>query len=246
MKLKVYMSLDNSVINLDYRKNVLHVLKSALETLGGTVLEKYYKDTITKPFTFNVVLNKPTMSHSVKMITMKSNEMILNFSCSSEAFSDFYDGFYNLKESGKEFHFGFDTIAKVKKIEIVKTSAITTNTCTYSIKSPICCRKHEKDYTYYYTPDDAEFEKTFYYVLGRQLAEAGFSNKDIESVKLVDIKHKNVYILFYDFSIKSFIGTITLSGPSKILNYLSEVGILSKHSAGFGYIEPIHNYVNEV
>lgn len=246
MKLKVYLSLDNSVINLDYRKNVLHVLKSALETLGEPVLEKYYKDTITKPFTFNVVLNRPTMSHSVKMITMKSNEIILNFSCLSEAFSDFYDGFYNLKETGREFHFGFDTIAKVKKIEIVKTSAITANTCTYSIKAPICCRKHERDYTYYYTPDDAEFEDTFYYVLGRQLSEAGFSTKEIESVKLVGTNHKNVYILFYDFSIKSFIGTITLSGPSKILNYLSEVGILSKHSAGFGYIEPIHSYVNEV
>lgn len=60
MRFKLDFTIDRSELNADYRRCILSFIKHSLEhSVNGDLLERYYKDTNTKDFSWTMIVSKP-------------------------------------------------------------------------------------------------------------------------------------------------------------------------------------------
>ena len=104
--------------------------------------------------------------------------------------------------------------------------------------SSICVREHnkEKNEDKYYIYSDPEFREKLDIVLKNELRSI-ISEKDIEEIVVNPIQCSKCVVKHYGNYIDTSIGLFEISAKPYILNYLHNVGIGSRKSAGFGMIE---------
>ena len=65
MRFKLDFIIDRSELNADYRRYILSFIKNALsQSVNGDLLERYYKDTNTKDFSWTMIVSKPQFKSS--------------------------------------------------------------------------------------------------------------------------------------------------------------------------------------
>lgn len=235
MRIKLYFTLENTKIPIDYRRSIISFIKLSLSEYGEKEFKKYYnqKDNIIKPYTFSIFFRQPQITG--KEIVVKDRKFEMNMSIENyETAITLYNSFNHQKN--KKFSINQNSWT-LKKIIFIPEKEIKDNKIVIKFQAPLCVRQRVENKDYYYSFENEKFEETLKMNVKEQLKITNISLELIDTLKITPIKAKKVIIKFYEKQIECSTGIFELEGNIELLNYLYKAGIGSKHSAGFGMFQ---------
>ena len=202
-------------------------------------MEKFYKDTKTKDFTFTLSLGK--CKYTKEKIILEKERIYIILSIRDKGMDKFI--IYNalLNQRNKKFALpqgNSMTLVNITQLksEEIRSSEIIVKTST---GAGLCVREHDKESNKdkYYVFNEEGFDEQLYKVLEQQGINAGFSKTICNNIKFTPINCKKVVSLHYGKYIDITIGVFKLEGDSRLLQYFYECGLGSRTSAGYGMID---------
>lgn len=228
MRIKLNLELDNNLVSTEYRRALISFLKCVLISYNKEVFEKYYGDNQEKDFSFSCFFHIESIKDNIIYLKDKKFHITFSFFDSNEALL-FINAFNNLKD--KKFTL-FENNFKIIDIIIEKEAKIE-NEIKCKTLSPIIIRDFNNNYV---SLDEEKGKQTLINKLKSLLKHVNLSD-DIE-IKDINIKKKPIHF-YHNVKLISSIGTFTLKGDSKSLEYLYKIGLGSRRKSGFGMIEVI-------
>ena len=235
MRIKLYFTLENTKIPIDYRRSIISFIKLSLSEYSENEFKKYYnqKDNIVKPYAFSVFLGHPQINGQEIILENKRFEMNMTIENYETAIT-LYNAFNHQKN--KKFSINQNSW-KLQNIVLIPEKEIKENKIIIKFQAPLCVRKRENKKDYYYSFESEEFAETLKLNIKEQLKITNIAPELVDTFKITPIKAKKVIIKFYEKQIECSTGIFELEGDVELLNYLYKAGIGSKHSAGFGMFQ---------
>ena len=235
MRFKLYFTLENSEIPIQYKKSVLSFFKFSLSQYNEEYYKKFYNayDNIIKPYTFSVYFKNPKIQE--EKIILDDKKFELNISV-----ADYEAGIilYNALNGQKFKKFSINKNSwTLKGIESMIEKKITSETITIKFQSPLCVRSRQNKKDYYYSYIHNEFKETIKINIREQLKITNIPEEIVDSFNIKPIQAKKVIIKFYEKQMECSTGIFEISGNKELLNYLYQAGIGSRRSSGFGMFQ---------
>lgn len=218
MRYKLYFTLENPKIPIDYRKNIISYIKHSLQEYDEKYYKKFYneKDPIIKPYTFAVIFKQPQIDAEEIIIEDKRFELNLSVEDYETAII-LYNAFN--KQKYKSFSINRNSWT-LKNIEMIIEKEIKDKNITVKFLSPLCVRNRQDQKDYYYSFEHPEFEDTIKMNIKEQLKITNIPEDIVESLKITPIKARKVIIKFYEKKIECSTGIFNLQGDVQLLNYI--------------------------
>ena len=231
MRFKLYFSLENSQMPIQYRRSIMSYFKFALSNYDEKYYKKFYneKDNIIKAYTFSVYFKNPKIDGEEIIIEDKKFE--LNISVADyETGIILYNSFN--KQKYKKYPLSNNTMT-LQNITMVMEKEITTENITIKFQAPLCVRSRENKKDYYYSFEHKGFEEILKINIKEQLKITDLPETIVDTFKITPINAKKVIIKFYEKQIECSTGVFNISGDKKLLEYLYKAGMGSRHGASF-------------
>jgi CRISPR-associated endoribonuclease Cas6 len=229
MRFEVELILDNNIINKDYRRNIVSVIK---QCLSEEDYEEIYKERKLRSFTFSPFLQIDNFSKD--KIILKDKKIKLFFSTDNMSDGWILINSFRIKKN-KELNFGKNKII-VEKVGTLVEKEIKDDIILFKTMSPICIREQlDEKKSWYHDFDDKGIrilKKNIIYQLKYE-----FPRLLLEELKIKSFKMKKTIITNYDIQFPVNLGTLIISGDKRILKKLYKCGIGSKTSLGLGMLE---------
>lgn len=237
MRLKLIFKLENTKLDIQYRKSIISFIKHAIQTYDEKLFEEMYQNNSKKTFTFSPILSHPVFEK--EQIILSDAQISIIFSAYNYLYAlHLYNAFLNQKN--KKFSLNQNSMT-LTNIIMIPEKNINSETIQIKMASPIVCRNHNqktlKDM--YYSFDREEFNTFIKINIAEQMKNEGLDISLLEGFSIKPIRAKKVIITLYEKQIESSIGTFELQGDKKLLDYLYKAGIGSKKAMGFGLFEII-------
>ena len=235
MRMRLYFTLENKKIPIDYRRSIISFIKLSLSEYSEDELKKYYnqKDNIIKPYAFSIFFKHPQINAEEIIVEDKKFEMNMTTE-NYETTITLYNAFNAQKH--KKFSINKNSWI-LQKIVLIPEKEITENKIVVKFQAPICVRKRENNKDYYYSYERKEFVETVKLNIQEQLKITNLSPEMVETFNIIPVVAKKVIVKFYEKQIECSTGIFKLEGDVELLNYLYKSGIGSRHSAGFGMFQ---------
>lgn len=235
MRMKLYFTLENTNIPIDYRKNIISFIKKSLSEYSENEFKKYYnqKDNIIKPYAFSIFFRQPQINGKEIIVEDKKFEMNMTIENYETAIT-LYNAFNHQKN--KKFSINQNSWT-LQNIALIPEKEIKDDKIVIKFQSPLCVRRRENKKDYYYSCEREEFKETLKLNIKEQLKITDIPAEKAETLKITPIKAKKTIIKFYEKQIECSTGIFELEGDIELLNYLYKAGMGSKHSAGFGMFQ---------
>ena len=240
MRICMEFEIKYNRLNSDYRKYFISWIKKMLTICNeGKYFEKYYKDTIQKPYSFSVVFNKPRFSKDY--VIFEDNRVKMYFSVTDENRTGLIlcSGF--LKMKGVTFKLSENNEMKLVSIRRLNEKLIISDRVCFKTSpgSSIVVRNHnrESNKDKYFTVEDENYINELEKNIKVQCKQAGYTLEDIEKIKVNEVNGRKIVSKNYGVYIDSVSGIFDISATPEILKYLYTVGLGSKRSAGYGTID---------
>lgn len=229
MRFEVELILDNNIINKDYRRNIVSVIK---QCLSKEDYEEIYKERKLRSFTFSPFLQIDNFSKD--KIILKDKKMKLFFSTDS-----MIDGWILINSfrinKRKELNFGKNKIT-IEKVGTLVEKEVKDDIILFKTMSPICIREQlDEKKSWYHDFDDKGIRILKKNIIHQLKYE--FPKTSLEELKIKPFKMKRTIITNYDIQFPVNLGTLIISGDKKILKKLYMSGLGSKTSLGLGMLE---------
>lgn len=237
MRIKLYFTLENTKIPIDYRRSIISFIKLSLSEYSEKEFKKCYnqKNNIIKPYAFSVFFRQPKINGQEIILEDKNFEMNMTIE-NYETAIILYNSFNHQKY--KKFSSNQNSWT-LRDIELIPEKEIKENKILIKFQSPLCVRERKENKDYYYSFGNEKFEEILRINIKEQLKITEIKPEIADRLKLVPIKAKKVIIKFYEKKIECSTGIFELEGDIELLNYLYRAGIGSKHSAGFGMFQVV-------
>ena len=235
MRMKLYFTLENEKIPIDYRRSIISFIKLSLSEYSEDEFKKYYnqKDNIIKPYAFSVFFKHPQISANEIIVEDKQFEMNMTIENYETAIT-LYNAFNHQKN--KKFSINQNSW-KLQNIVLIPEKEIKENKIIIKFQAPLCTRERIENKDYYYSFENEKFEETLKMNVKEQLKITNIPLESVDTLKITPVKAKKVIIKFYEKQIECSTGIFALEGDIELLSYLYKSGIGSKHSAGFGMFQ---------
>jgi len=240
LKLELNFNLKSLEVPLDFRKLFLAFLKKSLtEAKGGEYFERFYKDTISKAFSFSMVFIKPDFQKEKIFLGEPHLKVLFSAVDQDQVALIMYMAFIAQKNKPFPLPFGNEMLLTAiyeKKIEKIHSNKVILRTAP---GSGLCIRDHnrEKNEDKYYVYNDDAFKEKLKIVLTSQAVRAGFDENVAEDLKCKPLDCKKVVVKHYNHFMNISVGMIQVEGDPLLLQYFYDAGMGSRHSAGFGLLE---------
>ena len=257
MRFKVKLEIEGSSMSIDYRRKILHLVKSGMTQYSKEVFNQYFNKNSLKEYTWTCFFRSAKFTREKILFSDSSSELVIDFSFYS--YNDginIYNSLVYFKNKEKTVNFSKESIAKIKSIQLIEKS-ILENQEIFKILSPVVCRNHDqitqKDQYLKFT------DKKFVEILKRNLLIKLQSNidfreiesleEDIYNLKFDFLNCKNTVIKHYDKNPKNIefkgnfingtLGNIQITGEKYLLKFIYGAGLGSITGNGFGMLEAI-------
>lgn len=228
MRIKINCKLEADVVSTEYRRALISFLKCVLITYNKRIFEKYYGNNQEKDFSFSCFFHIDFVKDNIIYLKDKKFHITFSFFDSNEALL-FINAFNNVKE--KKFTL-FENNFKIIDVVIEKEAKIK-NRIKCKTLSPIIIRDFNNNYI---SLADEKGKEILINKLNSILKHVDLP----DNIEIEDINIKQKPIHFYkNIKMISSIGTFTLIGDSKSLEYIYKIGLGSRRKAGFGMIDVI-------
>jgi CRISPR-associated endoribonuclease Cas6 len=250
---EILLSGDKLVIPTDYRRNILSLIKEAINPnqSGTEIYEKYYVKEARKikPFTFSVNF-KTDDGHSEKgRLRLTEPKLNLFFSASDPVFLIYvYNGLVQLM---KDYPLFSGLKAKVIRFTLEQQKSFRLSEAVFKTCSPILVRDTDASGKSrgYITAEKPEFEDRIYYSVksmckalmegALELKRSDFAVEWVRSqtVHINHYKNKDKPQDSKKEMIVATAGAIKIKAPANVLQLIYDAGIGAKRSQGFGMLE---------
>lgn len=229
MRIKLYFTLENTKMPIDYRRSIISFIKLSLSEYSENELKKYYnqKDNIIKPYSFSIFFRQPQINGQEIILEEKRFEMNMTIE-NYEIAITIYNAFNHQKN--KKFSISQNSW-KLQNIVFIPEKEIEDNKIVIKFQAPLCVRQRVENKDYYYSFENEKFEETLKMNIKEQLKITNITLESVDTLKITPIKAKKVIIKFYEKQIECSTGIFALEGDIELLNYLYKAGMGSKHSA---------------
>ena len=229
MRIKLYFTLENTKLPIDYRRSIISFIKLSLSEYSENEFEKYYnqKDNIIKPYSFSIFFRQPQINGQEIILEEKRFEMNMTIENYETAIT-IYNAFNHQKN--KKFSINQNSWI-LQNIVLIPEKEIKENKLIIKFQAPLCVRQRKENKDYYYSFGNEKFEETLKMNIKEQLKIANVPTEEVDTFKIAPIKAKKVIIKFYEKQIECSTGIFKLEGDIELLNYLYKTGMGSKHSA---------------
>lgn len=237
MRFKLYFTLENLQLSLQYRKSIISFFKHCLISYNETYYKKYYnqRDTIIKNYAFSIYYKQAEIGQ--ESIILKDNKFELNVTTSDyETAIILYNAFN--KQKYKEYPLNNNKMI-LQNITMMPEKEITTEKITIKFQSPLCVRSRIDNKDYYYSYQNEKFQDILKINIREQIKITDIPEGMVETFEIKPINAKKVMIKFYEKCLECSTGVFEISGKKELLTYLYQSGMGSKHSAGFGMFQII-------
>lgn len=218
MRFKLYFTLENSQMPIQYRKSIISYFKFALSSYDEKYYKKFYngKDNIIKDYTYSVYFKKPKIED--EKIIIEDEKFELNISVANyETGIILYNAFN--KQKYKKYPLANNSMT-LQNISMLIEKEILTDNLTIKFQSPLCVRSRENNKDYYYSFEHKEFEEILKINIKQQLKITDLPETIVDTFKIMPIKAKKVIIKFYEKQIECSTGVFNISGDKRLLEYL--------------------------
>lgn len=231
--------VDKNEMPTDYRRIIVSWLKLLLTRVNeGKYFDKYYHDTVQKPYTFCVIFNNPTFKKDV--IHFEGNRIKVLFSIMDEKMMSYIMNMAFLQMRNVDFRLPMGNSMKLIGVNRIKEPLITGDRAIFKTApgAAVLIREHDKETNKdkFYTIEDNNYKDKMNEYLRNQCLMAGFTNDEASKVKVNNIEGKKVVIKNYNVFIDGVVGCFDISAPPHILQYFYTVGLGAKRSLGFSTV----------
>ena len=242
MRFSLLLRLKNNKFPIEYRRVILSYIKNALTQCNdGKYYDEFFGDITPKDYCFSVIF--PGAKFSKDEIEIKDNQIRIIFSTDDrkktglKLFSAFIGQKNKVFPLENENYMILQSIINVNRDEILNNRAIFKT----ALGSGICVRDHDKETNKdrYYIYSDEEFREKLKVTIKNELINAGFLESEADKISVNPIQCKKAVAKHYKRFIDISLGMFEISGSKYILQYLYDVGIGSRKSAGFGMLDLI-------
>lgn len=240
MRYRLYFKLENEHFPIQYRKNILSFIKLSLKEYSEEYYSKLYnaRDNIIKPYTFSVFFKSPKFMNDEILLEDKKFELNISIQKYDIAVV-LYNSFNHqkrVKHSLNKNSFILENIIMIPEKDVKDESL------SIKFMSPLVVRNRNQETKkdYYYSFSNSEFVDTLKMNIKEQLKITDFPLEIVDSFNMVPVFPKKLVVKFYEKQIECSTGIYTISGDTKLLDYLYKAGMGSKHSSGFGMFEIIN------
>jgi len=247
------LSGDHLVIPSDYRRNILSLIKEAINSgqNGSEIYEKYYVKEARKmkPFTFSVNFKADDTFHEKGFLRLSKPKLDLFFSASDPIFLiNVYNGLVQLKKNYPLFP---GLKAKIARFNLEQQKIFQCNEAVFKTCSPILVRDTDASgkSNGYITANNPEFTNKIFHSV-KSMSKALMNSAPLlkqENFAVEMINFKTVRISHYSDKsarqdakreqIDATSGTIKIKAPAPVLQLIYDAGIGAKRSQGFGMLE---------
>lgn len=234
MRFKMYFELENSKLNIQYRKNIISYIKHAIQDYDENLYQEIYAGNNTKTFTWAPILSKPSFNGD--NIQLQDNNFSILFSAYNYLYAlHLYNAFF--KQLFKKFSLNQNSMT-LKNIVMIPEKQIN-NKVQVKMASPIICRNHNRETLkdMYYSFERPDFKEYIKINILEQMRKEDLDSSLLKDFEIVPINGKKTIIKLYEKKIEASIGTFELEGNNQLLDYLYKAGIGAKKAMGFGLFE---------
>jgi len=240
VRFKLDFIIDRSELNADYRRCILSFIKHSLaNSVNGDLLERYYKDTNTKDFSWTMIVSKPRFTK--EKFQFADNKFSLVFSTDDGKQTGMYLMLAFLNQKNKRYpvedgnYFALKNIAQLDQ----KTIQGTTARFITMPGSSLVVREHNRETNrdIYYSCEDDGYADKLEQALKTQAEMAGFSEAAVESIRLHAVTGRKVVIKHYGIYLDATIADFTVSAENRLLQYFYQNSVCSRRSSGFGMLD---------
>lgn len=240
MRFKLDFTIDRSELNADYRRYILSFIKNALsQSVNGDLLERYYKDTNAKDFSWTMIVSKPQFTK--EKFRFADNKFSLVFSTDDRKQTGMYLMLAFLNQKNKRYPAEEGNYFTLKNIVQLDQKTIQGTTVRFVTMpgSSLVVREHDRgtNKDTYYSCEDGGYADKLEQALKTQAEMAGFSGAAVESIRLHSVTGKKVVVKHYGIYLDATIADFTVSGENKILQYFYQNSVCSRRSSGFGMLD---------
>lgn len=240
MRFKLDFMAERSELNADYRRCILSFIKNALsQSVNGDLLDRYYKDTNIKDFTWTMVVSKPQFTK--EKFRFADNKFSLVFSTDDRRQTGMYLMLAFLNQKNRKYPVEDGNFIMLKNIVQMNQKEIKDTTVRFVTMpgSSLVVRDHDRETNRdkYYSCEEEEYPDKLGEALKTQAEMAGFSETSVKSIKLTSVAGRKVVVKHYGIYLDATIADFTVSGENKILQYFYQNGVCSRRSAGFGMLD---------
>lgn len=240
MRFKLDFMVDQSEINIDYRRLILSYIKNALsQSVNGDLLDRYYMDTNTKDFTWTLIVSRPQFTK--EKLQFANNRFSLIFSSDDKRQTGMYLMLAFLNQKNKRYPAEDGNYIYLKNIVQLNQKEINDTTVRFVTMpgSSIVVREHNRETNRdkYYTCEDEGYADKLEQALKTQAEMAGFAQAAVAGIKVHSVTGKKVVVKHYGIYLDATIADFTVSGENEILQHFYLNGACSRRSAGFGMLD---------
>lgn len=243
VKLCLEFNINKTYLPIDYRSCFVSWIKKAL-SIGneGKYFEQYYRDTVEKPFTFAVVMNKPKFSK--EKVCFEGNRLRVYFSVTDRNRTSLI--FLNcfLKMKYLDFKLPQDNVMCLVNVRQLESQIIQEDRALLQTVagSSIVLREHNKETNKdkYYTCEDEGYIEKLEESIKRQCLRNGYTEQKVQKIKVNSVQGKKVVVKHYNVLIDGVSGVFDISAPKEILNELYTVGFGARKSFGFSFVDVVN------
>lgn len=242
MRFKLDFIIDRSELNADYRRYILSYIKNALSnSVNGDLLERYYKDTSTKDFSWTMIVRKPQFTK--EKCRFADNRFSLVFSTDDRMQTGMYLMLAFLNQKNKRYPVeegNYFTLKNIVQLDQREIRGTTVRFVTMPGAS-IVVREHDRETNrdIYYSCEDEGYADRLEQALKTQAEMAGFPEETVESIRLHSVTGRKVVVKHYGIYLDATIADFIVSGENKILNFFYLNGVCARRSSGFGMVDTV-------
>jgi CRISPR-associated endoribonuclease Cas6 len=254
MRIKSELTLESDIINIDYRRIFMSLIKNAIRNYDPLMCAMLYgnennKLKVNKPFTFSVFF--PEFQKIENDHIYFNKKVNLFFSSNDERFLvALYNGLKGLHEIPLDTNNSLKI--HIENIFLMPKINIKNNKVSFKTMSPILINHKENDnyvknndfkYEKYILPDEKGFLEDFKRIIVNQASAfnvpciADLININIRDYKPMPLKHFNQIM-------SAWLGTFDIEATQQVLQLVYDTGIGVRRSQGFGMLDIIksNNY----
>lgn len=229
MRFKLSFKLENEHFPIDYHRYILSFIKLSLSNYSEEYYNKLYhdRDPIVKPFTFSVFFKNPEFKSSEIVVEDKKFEMNISIQDYSIAII-LYNSFNKMIR--KSFHLNNNSCTLRNIIMLVEKQVLSEEVLV-KFMSPLVVRSRIDKKDYYYAFDNEQFLKTLKINIEEQLKITDIPKEVVNNFNIEPIQPKKTVVKFYEKQIECSLGIYKMTGDRRLLEYLYETGMSSRHSS---------------
>lgn len=240
MRMELHLALLQPTWTLEYRRMIAQWIQSSYREHSAITEREQAAScppAMSRDFTFSVYL--PQASFSTKRITLPEQKAVVLFSCYDDAWGERFRQIFDQQLQRDEPFVWREDGMQLQQVRVFTQPPCIGKRVRIRLRSPLLVREqHGGAGERYWSAQDGAFLPALTRIVQAQAQQAGLSADVMGGWRVEGTEGlKRLRVFHQGKKLNASLGTCTLCGDARLLNYLYGAGMGSRRSTGFGLFD---------